>query len=528
VSRILSYFEEKSLQKFVLNPISLLILIFAGLLFIARRGYIKVASLVLLTSTWVMMLLQARSSTGIYDTAFIANSIIILLTGLLLDFRFSIVFTFLAMITGWGLAYLQSNAGITALPDTPFNVARDYTIIFLLLMVISYLTISGLRSAVARAQQNAIQLSISNTQLRQLQSDLEKRVKDRTLELEERIVASQQQARLLEIISDISRSFAAVQDVEKLLQAITGLLEEHFDFYHTGIYLLNENREQAVLRAASSSGGKLLLERGHKFDVQPNTLVGFVASRAKTRVSSNSERDPLFKLNPALPDTKSEVAMPLFAGNQIIGVLDIQSSQENAFSAEYVNALITLSNQVAIAIQNASLFGETRTALAEAERVYNLFVVGGWQKVAREAENSGYKYSSSGLVPVNSSDNNPAPNTDASEGGVMIPIKLRDQTIGVLNIKSTEASRDWDEDELALIQAAADRAGLALENARLLEETSNRAERERTVSQITSKIRSTNDPNEMINIALSELKQALHINNVRIVPYTPPQSQEKS
>jgi len=533
ISRILSFYEEKSITNFFLNPISAFILVLAILLYVGKKGYVRIASFILITTAWIALLIQARLYTGIYDTAFIANSVIILLAGLLLDYRFSTLFSILAIFTGWGLAYFQTTSGVPSTPDFPYNIARDYTLIFSLLMVISYLTIDGLRNAISRSRQNAIELSKSNKDLLVLQTDLEKRVQERTIQLEQRMVASQEQTRLLEAIADVSRSIAALQDIEMLLPALTGLLSERFGFYHAGIFLVNEASDRVELRSASSPGGKLLVERGYMVETRPDTLVGFAASQVKSRVCLHVDSDPLFSPNPDLPETKSEVALPLLAGNRVIGVLDIQSDTEDFFTKEYLIVLNTLANQVATAIQNASLFSETRKALAEAENVYNRYVLNGWQKVSREIQNKGYRFSPgvvNKLSPIQdgiiADEEKFERNIKDRAGGVSIPIKLRGQTIGTLDIVPNSPGYEWDDDELALIQAAADRAALALENARLFEETSSRAERERTVSQITTKIRSTNNPDEMINIAVNELKQALKIKEARIIPIAPPQSRE--
>jgi GAF domain-containing protein len=112
--------------------------------------------------------------------------------------------------------------------------------------------------------------------------------------------------------------------------------------------------------------------------------------------------------------------------------------------------------------------------------------------------------------------------TAENRPAISIPLKLRDEVIGVLDIRAGSADRQWNENELALIQAIAERVSLALENARLFEETTRRADRERTVSEITTHIRSTTDPQVMLHTALEELKRALGARDVRIHPYTPP------
>jgi GAF domain-containing protein len=112
--------------------------------------------------------------------------------------------------------------------------------------------------------------------------------------------------------------------------------------------------------------------------------------------------------------------------------------------------------------------------------------------------------------------------TDYQSGQAIlaVPIKLREEVIGVLNVR-TPGKRNWTQDEIGLVQSVAERVAVSAENARLFDQTTIRAERESAVSEITSKIRSTNNPDEMIQIAINELKQILNLKDVRIVPYNP-------
>jgi GAF domain-containing protein len=109
-----------------------------------------------------------------------------------------------------------------------------------------------------------------------------------------------------------------------------------------------------------------------------------------------------------------------------------------------------------------------------------------------------------------------------------VPIKLRDQVIGTLNIRPNTDGKTWNADEINIVQAITERLGLALDNARLFEETTRRAEREHIVSDITTKIRNTNDPQEMVKTAVEELKRALGVTRVEIIPQkvaAPPEKQ---
>ena len=226
-----------------------------------------------------------------------------------------------------------------------------------------------------------------------------------------------------------------------------------------------------------------------------------------------------FSIN--LPDTKSEVALPLQAGTQLIGVLDVQSTQPNAFSGQDVIILNTLANQVAISIQNARSFSETRRALAESEQIYQQFVQQGWKQISKELPNIGYRYSQDGTVPLNmpgeaSKTESTSPDSALAVASqqdrvtiLSVPIKLHGQAIGTMDIRSTELLRELDDDEMAMIQATVERAALALENARLLEDSQRRATRERAIGEISSRISEKSEIDAILRSTAEELGKKL-------------------
>jgi GAF domain-containing protein/HAMP domain-containing protein len=354
-------------------------------------------------------------------------------------------------------------------------------------------------------------------QLSQTLEGLEQRVKDRTADLEASKSLTEKHAKDLEAVADISRSVASIQEIDELLPTITRLISERYGFYHTGIYLTDETGAYAVLSAASSEGGQRLLEKKHKLRIEPSSLVGFAASRGQSRIASDVDLDSAYLAISDLPDTKSEAVLPLLAGSEIIGVLDVQSDQPNAFSEREVNILNTLANQVAISILNARSFGETRRALAEAEKIYRQFVQQGWGQIVKGRPVTGYRYSHDSLIPLDVSRTEVAsPETQSLEANqkdqpatLSIPIKLRDQVIGTMRIRSTKPLREWDQDELALVQATAERAALALENARLLEDSQRRASKERIISDISAKITGSISMDNILKTAVEELGQVI-------------------
>jgi GAF domain-containing protein/HAMP domain-containing protein len=367
-----------------------------------------------------------------------------------------------------------------------------------------------------------------STQIQDLVAGLENRVAQRTTELEQRseelgkiTKQSEKRADELQAIAEIARSISTEKDLEKLLPLITQIVSERFGYYHIGIFLLNDTRNFAVLRAANSLGGQRMLQRRHMLEVGQVGIVGNVTSTGTPRIALDTGADATYFNNPDLPETRSEMALPLTARGIIIGALDVQSTVANAFTEADINILSLLADQIAIAIDNVRLLDETKIALAESESVFREYLASSWQRRA-STDIVGYLQTLSGGQLITGKTSKEIDISGENEkDAIAIPIQLREQVIGTLNVRPNTEGRIWNVDEINIVQAVAERLGLALDNARLFEETSSRASRERLVSDITTKIRGTNDPEEMVKTAVEELKRALGVTRIEIIPKTP-------
>ncbi len=367
-------------------------------------------------------------------------------------------------------------------------------------------------------------------QLKNLINTLEDRVRERTQELAQQNEALLYRTRQLQTVSDVARGIVSTQRLESLLNQLTVLISERFGFYHVGVFLLDEQKEYAVLRAANSEGGKRMLARQHRLKVGQIGIVGYVTGTGEARIATDVGKDAVFFNNPDLPQTRSEMALPLKANNEVIGALDVQSTIPNAFTQEDIELFSILADQIAIAILNNRLYTETLQALEESQRVHRLYLRQEWGKEAGERPILGYRATPHGLIALEgiqeqeisaallSGDIVIQPAKENLPATLAVPVRLRGETVGVIHIEDDQiADRVWSEEEIRSIQAVADQVGLALENARLLEKTIRRAERERRVLEITSKIRSTNDPTTMIEIAVQELKRTLNASHAEVI-----------
>ena len=370
--------------------------------------------------------------------------------------------------------------------------------------------------------------NMMTAQVNNLINNLEDRVRERTQELANQNNALVYRSRQLQTVADVARGIARAQDLETLLTQITSLISERFNFYHVGVFLLDEKNEYAVLRAANSEGGQKMLARQHKLRIGKVGIVGNVTSTGEARIATDVGEDAVFFNNPDLPMTRSEMALPLKVSNQVIGALDVQSTQSNAFSTEDIALFSTLADQVAIAIENNRLFAETSNALEEAQNIHRQYLQQEWSREIATRQHQGYLYTPHGTIEQEPDElvadflesiDTPFVARKDEENLTMAatPIQVRGETVGIIRVQDSGVDREWTEDELNTIKSVADQVAVALENARLFEQTIRRAEREKKALEITNKIRSTNDPKEMLRIAAEELQAALRASRAQVI-----------
>jgi GAF domain-containing protein len=334
--------------------------------------------------------------------------------------------------------------------------------------------------------------------------ELEARVAERTADLKKANQKNEEQASRLRIVAEVSRTAAAIAEPGRLMPILANLISEQLGFYHIGIFLLDDAREYAILSASNSEGGRRMLERGHRLHVGQQGIVGYVTDSGQPRIASNVGADLVFFDNPDLPETRSEMCLPLKVNEVTIGALDIQSTIANAFTEEDSSLLTILADQVAIAIQNAKANEETKRALQEAEVASSQLTGHAWKKYSSEHEIKGYSFRGLKAEPIEGNTNS-LDETDA----IRVPIRLRGQVIGNLKLAHSDEASPWTDDELALTRATAERVALALESARLLEDSQRRASKERIIGEVTAKISQSINLQNILQTAVEELGRVI-------------------
>ena len=351
-------------------------------------------------------------------------------------------------------------------------------------------------------------------------STLEQRVEERTRELEQTNQQLSQSAIRLQSITELSESISRIDDLNEVFPVTAKLINERFGFYHVGIFLTDQDREYTILQAANSEGGKKMLERGHQLKLGTG-VVGYCAQTGLPRIALDVGKDAVFFDNPDLPETRSEVALPLNSRYETgsVGVLDVQSKEAGAFSTEDLQVLTALANQVSISIENARLLSEARAALAQVQKVSDEFTRSEWSRTISKVEQKGFRYQTGRIEMLNNDlqdtevmtaiQNGATSKNPGKSQAVAVPVKLRGEVIGVLHIESNNPSRVWQEDEMSLVEAVAERAAFAMENARLFQDARRRAAKERLISEATSRISGALNMENILQTTADELERVL-------------------
>jgi GAF domain-containing protein/HAMP domain-containing protein len=348
-------------------------------------------------------------------------------------------------------------------------------------------------------------------QTRHLIEDLERRVEQRT--------------RDMETTHEISRTAVSQRNLQLLIDDAVDLIVERFqNIYHAQIFLIDQDRQYAVLRASTGTIGRELISRGHRLAIGSLSLIGQVTAQGEMITARDTAVSEVHRRNEFLPETRAELAIPLKIGDRVIGALDVQSRESATFDPTQVKVLQVMADQLVIAIENTRLYQESIQRLRTLENQKRSETRQAWMEYmydnrTRQLTQQAGTPTDAEFEPLRRraiDTNKPTvgETTDRNTVPIAIPIRLREEVIGAVVWELPEA--DYDPNKLQLAQDLTERLALSLDNTRLFEQSQRATERERLVNDISTKLTSQTDVNRILQTAVREVGQALRAPQVSI------------
>src|SRR5688572_24185261 len=427
----------------ILDTIFIISYLLTAVVTVIRFSYF-VRMVVFLLSIYVLGIstLITYNALGVGLFYFLA---LIIFATMMLSIRAGIVAIVLDVLSYTILGWLMLSGRL--LPLNPLSIPAnilDWVSVGVATVMFGVVIILGFRSLEKEFFEALIQIDSTLNTLKEERNNLENRVQERTYQLRK--------------INEIGRNVTEILDADQLLLRASKFIESEFECYYTAFYLIDISGKWAELKYASGEAGKVLRENKHRHDLEGRSSIA-KAIRAKTGQIA-ADLNQIRLENPLLPYTRSQLALPLIIGDTAVGVLDMHSTKENAFTPQDVDAYQNMANAIATAIENSRLFQEAQQSLAEMRATQRQYLQGAWESLTSDQP---LEYE----IGENDSTNN---NT------LEIPLSLRDQVIGQIHMANTS---EWTSEQKNLIEAIVAQATLALENARLVEESQSSASQER-------------------------------------------------
>ena len=404
--------------------------------------------------------------------------------------------------------------------NRPFSFFEQYAQL-VWVVGISFVALSTAIAVLAfnmlRRRRAEVQLTHSLVELQEIRASLEDRVQERT-------EAFQQRAALLEAAAEVSRATTEMVDIDVLLPQVVELVRQRFNLYYVGLFLVDETGRYAVLRAGTGDPGREMLARGWQLEAGGQSMIGRCVASGQAGIQLDVGEAAIYFDNPYLPETRSEMALPLRARGQVIGAMTIQSNRVAAFAQDDIRTMQTMADQIASVISNARLFAQVQESLAAERRAYGEITREAWLAMLQSQADLGF-VSDRRTTVQNVDVWRPEMETALSTGQVAsssgdaltlaIPIIVRDQVVGVVDGRKPDGTV-WSEEEAGLLQALTEQLSAALEGAQLYRESQSAAVREQLFSQVSGRIRQELELEAVLKTTVDQIQEALGLDSVAI------------
>lgn len=373
------------------------------------------------------------------------------------------------------------------------------------------------------------------------------------------LTESEKRAYQLRTSAEIAQETSTTLDQDELLKHAVKLVQDRFNFYHASVFLIDASGEYAVIQESTGEAGRQMISEGHRLKIGSQSVIGYVTENKTPLVVNDVAKEPTHRFNPLLPETRAELGIPIMLGDKVLGALDVQSDTPYSFSADDVEVLQILANQLAVAIINANLFTETQEHLAQHRLIHHVTTVSAsstnindalssavqglrvtlgdyvtillidtHKRMLQVSASSGYDQDLVGMqvevgegitgwvaehneaLIINDVKNDPRyiPAAEKVRSELAVPLVYRGETLGVLNVES-EIPNAYDEHDQDILGTLAGSLAAIIVTARL-------SERQHQLFDITNKIRQSVNMNTILETTAEELSKAIRARRTRI------------
>lgn len=508
----------------------LLIAVSLGLRFLMHQGRVRLASIILIAVLWLgVTSLIWFSQAGIRGALVSTYFLVVTLSGLLLGGRAVLIWGLFSLVS-LGILYGHEVSGLLEVTLAAQATPADLITIVLALSLTGLLlrlSVNRTTAALARAHQNELEQNRANRELQAIRSSLEQRVSERT--------------RNLEAVAKVAQTITTMLDPLELEHRVVDLVCKSFDLYYAGLFLVDETgawsdepNRWIVLRAGTGEAGRRMVEQGHRFAIgEPDSMIARCITEKRAIIALDVGKEAHRFDNPLLPDTHSEMALPLISRGKVLGALTIQSDRMAAFSEAEIATMQTMADQIAGAVDNARSFVAAQEALSRSQETARRYVRESWEGYISTEPASGYWHtlSRSGLdnqawLPVMGDAlrrrgvaTGQAVASDKAESNsgmeMAVPLFLGEEVIGAIGLRR-ESSLGWSQSEIDLVRDVSVQVAQALETRRLFEETQRSARREAALRRTSDRVRSQANLDALLRTAVKEIQRAIGASHVAI------------
>jgi len=336
-----------------------------------QMGKISAASVVFIGTLFILFTYLNYRSAGEVRPLLLLTALVVVITGLLMGSRGVAMVSIFMALQNAVIVYMRTNGMISVQENNPpllqniIVISAGYLSIALLLR----LAMKRLEDSLKQVREREEELSSKNQELRLLSAQLEKRVAERT----QALTAS----------SEISRRLSSILDRRQLAVEVVEQLKAAFHYYHAHIYLMDNTGDQLVMTGGTGEVGKTLLSNSHKIS-RGKGLVGRAAASKSVVWAADTSKEPAWLPNPLLPETRSEIAAPILAGDEVLGVLDVQNNIVNSLTEQDATLLRSIADQVSVALKNIAA---TEAIARRADELQKVAKVGAGTSTLLENEN---------------------------------------------------------------------------------------------------------------------------------------------